>query len=40
MLGLIVICAVLAVGLALVIYGTLIKNRWGINFDSVSCHRC
>jgi hypothetical protein len=37
---LIVICAVLAVGLALVIHGTLVKNRWGINFDSVSCPRC
>jgi hypothetical protein len=33
---LIVIFAVLAVGLALVIYGTLVKNKWGVNLDSVS----
>jgi hypothetical protein len=37
---LIVIFAVLAVGLALVIYGTLVKNKWGVNLDSVSCPRC
>jgi hypothetical protein len=40
MAGLILICAVLAVGLALVIHGTLVKNRLGINLDSVSCPRC
>jgi hypothetical protein len=31
MTGLIVICGALAVGLVLVIHGTLVKNRWGIN---------
>jgi predicted RNA-binding Zn-ribbon protein involved in translation (DUF1610 family) len=40
MAGLIVTCGVLALGLALVIHGTLIKNRWGINLKSVSCPRC
>jgi hypothetical protein len=33
-------CGVVAVGLALVIYGTLVKNGWGINLNSVSCPRC
>jgi hypothetical protein len=40
MIGVIAICAVLAVGMALVIHGTLVKNKWGINLDSVSCPRC
>ena len=40
MIGLVVICGVLVVGLALVIHGTLVKNRWGINPDSVSCPGC
>jgi len=33
-------CGVFAVGLEAVIYGTLAKNRWGINLESVSCPRC
>jgi hypothetical protein len=33
-------CGVLAVGFVAVIYGTLAKNRWGINSGSVSCPRC
>jgi hypothetical protein len=36
-MAMIVISAVLAVGLALVIRGTLVKNSWGINFANVSC---
>ena len=40
MIGLIVICGALAVGLVLVIHGTLAKNKWGINLDSVSCPHC
>ena len=40
MIGLIVICGALVVGLALVIHGTLAKHKWGINLDSVSCPRC
>jgi hypothetical protein len=35
-----VIFAVLAIGAVLVIHGTLAKNRWGINFESVACPRC
>ena len=31
---------ILAVGGALVAYGTATKNRWGINLASVSCPRC
>lgn len=36
----IVTLSVLALGLAFVIHGTLAKNKWGINLDSVSCPRC
>ncbi len=30
----------IAVGMALVVYGTIAKNRWGINLAEVSCPRC
>ena len=30
----------LAVGLLLVIYGTIVKNRWGINLRRVECPDC
>ena len=26
--------------MVLVIFGTVVKNRWGINLDPVSCPRC
>jgi len=35
-----VILLLLAVGLILVIYGTLRKNGMGINFEQVNCPRC
>jgi hypothetical protein len=28
------------IGLALVVYGTIVRNRWGINIDRVNCPRC
>jgi hypothetical protein len=31
---------VLFIGLVLVIYGTVVKNKWGINLDPHSCPRC
>jgi hypothetical protein len=37
---LVVIFAVLAVGMALMIYSTVAKNRWGINLGQISCPRC
>jgi hypothetical protein len=40
MMILTVIFGLLAVGGAVVIYGTLAKNRWGINAGDVSCPRC
>jgi hypothetical protein len=40
MTSLIVIFGVLSVGLVLVIYGTIAKNRWGINLNQISCPRC
>ncbi len=35
-----VIFLLLGVGLVLVIYGTIRKNRWGINLEPVNCPRC
>lgn len=40
MTALVVIFGVLAVGMALVVYGTFARNRWGINLEAVSCPRC
>jgi hypothetical protein len=40
MLTVAVIFGVLIAGMVLVIYGTIAKNRWGINPDAVSCPRC
>jgi hypothetical protein len=31
---------VIVVGMALVIYGTVAGNRWGINFSAVTCPCC
>ena len=36
----IVTFGLLAIGVVLVIYGTVAKNRWGINLDPVYCPRC
>jgi hypothetical protein len=35
-----VVFGLLGIGMVFVIYGTIAKNRWGINLDSVSCPRC
>lgn len=40
MLTVAVIFGVLAAGMVLVVYGTIAKNRWGINLSPVSCPRC
>lgn len=40
MTALVVIFGVLLVGVALVIWGTHERNRWGINLEAVSCPRC
>ena len=37
---LIMMFGVLSAGMALVLYGTITKTRWGINFDPLSCPRC
>ena len=37
---LIIIFGLLGIGMVLVVYGTIAKNRWGINGDPVSCPRC
>ena len=34
------ILVLLAVGVALVIHGTVVKNRWGINLHRVECPNC
>jgi hypothetical protein len=38
--ALIVTFVALAVGMVLVVHGTIAKNRWGINLEEVSCPRC
>jgi hypothetical protein len=35
-----IVFSLLGVELVLVIYGTIRKNRWGINLEAVSCPRC
>jgi hypothetical protein len=40
MILLAVIFSLLFIGVALVAYGTLVKNRWGVNLSAVSCPRC
>lgn len=40
MAGLVVTASVLLVGLLLVAYGTVARNRWGINLQPVSCPYC
>jgi hypothetical protein len=37
---LLVLCGLIGIGLVLVTYGTLNKNKWGINLAAVSCPRC
>lgn len=36
----VIVFGLLAIGIILVIYGTIVKNKWGINTDSVLCARC
>jgi DNA-directed RNA polymerase subunit RPC12/RpoP len=42
MIGLILICisGLLGAGTLLVIYGTIAKNKWGLNLRPISCPRC
>lgn len=40
MLGLILVFVLLGGGLLVVLYGSIARNRWGINTDRVSCPRC
>lgn len=35
-----ILIALLTVGLVLVAYGTIRKNKWGINLNPVNCPRC
>jgi hypothetical protein len=37
---LVVLFGVLTAGMLLVVYGSIVKNRWGMNFNPVSCPRC
>jgi hypothetical protein len=37
---LLVVFGSLAIGVVLVIYGTVAKNRWGINLGELSCPCC
>lgn len=35
-----ILFGVLFAGLLVIVYGTIAKNRWGVNLASVSCPRC
>ena len=39
-IALIIAFSVLGVGMVLLVYGTVVKNRWGVNLMPVSCPRC
>jgi hypothetical protein len=36
----VVVASVVLVGVILVAYGTVVRNRWGINLEQVNCPRC
>jgi hypothetical protein len=40
MIALAVVLGLSIAGMAPVIYGTVKKNRWGVNLNSASCPRC
>lgn len=35
-----IIAVAIAILLCLIVYGTVVKNKWGINFRPVSCPNC
>ena len=37
---LLILFALTGLGVLVVLYGTVVKNRWGINLEPVSCPRC
>ena len=39
-IAVIITFSVLGIGMLLVVYGTVVKNRWGVNLKPVSCPRC
>jgi hypothetical protein len=39
-IGFIIVIGVLFVGLVLVVHGTAVKNRWGVNLEAIRCPRC
>src|SRR5579875_931354 len=40
LLVLLITFGILGLGVLVVLYGTIAKNRWGINLEAVSCPRC
>jgi hypothetical protein len=40
MIALVIMIGLLAIGAALIAYGTAVKNKWGINLGAVSCPPC
>jgi hypothetical protein len=39
-IGVICFVAALVIGAGLLVYGTVVKNRWGINLRPLSCPNC
>ena len=35
-----VVATGMLIGLVLLVYGTIKRNRWGVNFEQVNCPRC
>lgn len=37
---LVAVLGILTAGMLLVVYGSIVKNKWGVNLSPVSCPRC
>jgi hypothetical protein len=40
MIAFVIIFGILAIGVVLVVHGTVVKNRWGVNLGPVYCPHC
>ncbi|MGH9714689.1 MAG: hypothetical protein ACRD5M_15450 [Candidatus Acidiferrales bacterium] len=40
LIEMLILFGILGLGMLLVLFGTVAKNKWGINFEAVSCPRC
>jgi hypothetical protein len=40
MVGVVILFGLIFVGIMAVLYGTSVRNKWGVNFNPVRCPRC